>query len=166
MAETTETPSTILLLAQTSTSKCNCIKCNCPTSNQRISTRVFTVSNLHQRLTRKIGNGYRSAENFKIVLTSKHPSIKKTKALTKWCKSNGMKLSVKKVSILSLKGALDATLCATNVQKSSSQKYLGIMVSKNLTWTENSKQRFSKGFRSLFLIKRSLRIQMCNYKKL
>ena len=88
------------------------------------------------------GEVFGYADDFKVVTTSSSNEEKASSQIEKWSVEKKMILTVDKTNIVCLKGE---TQTNGQLKTVTSQKGLGVIMSNNLSWSENCSRRTLKG---------------------
>ena len=107
-------------------------------------------------LPNSMQNCYGSADDFKVVVKSQQELNESTATIDYWCATNGMQLNVNKCGILVFSGQMNGKLSNENIALLETQKDLGLVITKSLTWHNNCQQRTNKALKALFSLKRNL----------
>ena len=67
-----------------------------------------------------------------------------------------MPLNENKCNLLNLRGKMEVTLFNTDVDTAKTQKYSGILMCENLSWSVNAENLISKAMGAFYKIKRSI----------
>ena len=90
------------------------------------------------------------------VVRSQQELNESTATIDYWCATNGMQLNVNKCGILVLSGQMNGKLSNEKIALLETQKDLGLVITKSLTWHNNCQQRTNKALKALFSLKRNL----------
>ena len=96
------------------------------------------------------------ADDFKVITRKQTQLDDSTVKIENWLNANKMMPNIKKSTILNLLGEQSATLMKKSLPNVQIQRDLGVMISNNLSWNENSNRRATKAMGAFFQIKRSL----------
>ena len=98
------------------------------------------------------GEAFGYADDFKMVTTFLSNAQKAASQIEKWSFENKMILNVDKTNILCIKEEAQTN---ERLKTVTSQKNLGVIVSNNLSWSENCIRRTLKGWRCLYFVIRN-----------
>ena len=76
--------------------------------------------------------------------------------IQQWSNENDMVLNLNKSKILSISGETPTTEENQSLEISKNQKDLRVIMCSNLSWAENCRKRFNKGWRSFYALKRNI----------
>ena len=96
---------------------------------------------------------YGFADDFKVVVKSQQELNESTATIDYWCATNGMQLNVNKCGILVLSGQMNGKLSNENIALLETQKDLGLVKTKSLTWHNNCQQRTNKAPRRFLVLR-------------
>ena len=120
---------------------------------------VFFITFINDLPSSLTNSCYGYADDYKIVATN--PSLLQHDLITinLWCKDNSMSLNLKKSHNIIFKDPqLDLSMYLGDhiLEKTCSEKDLGIQITNNLNWSAHAKIRAQKAIGCLFLIKRNI----------
>ena len=107
-------------------------------------------------LPNSMQNCYGFADDFKFVVKRQQELNENTATIDYWCATNGIQLNVNKCGILVLSGQMNGKLSNENIALLETQKDLGLVITKSLTWHNNCQQRTNKALKALFSLERNL----------
>ena len=87
-------------------------------------------------------------------------------SIDKWSKENCMSLNVDKSKILCLKGKSLTNSDSDVLETVEAQKDLGVIISRNLSWSDNCSMRISKAWGAFYFLKRNCSTTSNIYTKL
>ena len=96
------------------------------------------------------------ADDLKLISVNQEELKKSMEGIENWCDRNHMTLNASKCKLLSLNSEQKASLTNQELGEVDSQRDLGLIVSKNLTWNSNCNHRLSKATKAFYQTKRSL----------
>ena len=96
------------------------------------------------------------AADFKVIVKRQDEINLSTNILSKWCEENQMSMNAKKCSIIDFRGSSTGSLNDIEISHPDSARDFGVIISKTLSWEENSTSRRQKALAALFAIKRSM----------
>ena len=107
-------------------------------------------------LPRAIDNfsSYGYANDFRFIMESKTDANWFDEKIQTWSKDNHMSLNVEKSKTLCLKGSASFE-AGDSLEVVSQQKDLGVIISRNLSWSDNCSRRTTKAWRSFWFLKRN-----------
>ena len=103
-----------------------------------------------------MSNCYGYADDYKIVGRNAVTLQLDAARVWKWCNANLMKLNINKSKVLNLKGNCKIFINDQALEQTDSEKDLGIIVTRELTWTANVERRCSKAIVAYLMIKMNI----------
>ena len=83
------------------------------------------------------------ADDYKIVSNKPLTITIDAKRVWNWCTKNSMEVNVSKTKVLGIKGNAIVEVNNTIIEKVYEMKVIGFIVTNNLNWTENAKNKIS-----------------------
>ena len=111
-------------------------------------------------------SSYGYADDFKVIIDKKSDAHVLMNSIDKWSRENCMSLNVDKSKILCLKGKSLTNSDSDVLETVEAQKDLGIIISRNLSWSDNCSMRISKAWRAFYFLKRNCSTTSNIYTKL
>ena len=99
-------------------------------------------------------SGY--ADDYKLIFTNQKQINDGVSNAENWCFENGIKLNAKKCGLMVLKGNMNAEIQNVEIREQNIQRILGLYVTKERKWDDNSIVRFGKALEALNLLKRKI----------
>ena len=90
------------------------------------------------------------ADDFKVITRKQTQLDDSTVKIENWLNANKMMPNIKNSTILNLRGEQSATLMKKSLSNVQIQRDLGVMISNNLSWNENSNRRATKAMGAFF----------------
>ena len=116
---------------------------------------LIYVNDLPESVKPSTSFGY--ADDFKVIAKNYEEAIVLGTEIEKWSLKNQMVLNMGKSKALRIKGNTEPVSSkGVKLGTVNSQKDLGVIMTKNISWNENIKRRTGKAWRAFFNLKRNI----------
>ena len=115
---------------------------------------IVHINTLTDSVQKSPAYGY--ADDFKIITSSLQETDQATNSVQLWSNENDMILNRNKSKILSISGETTTNEENQSLEIVKNRKDLGVIMSSNLSWSENCRQRVSKRWRSFYALKKNI----------